>query len=380
MKPFALTGARLFDGFRLHEHSAVIVEAGQITRVAPVAELPADIHCHRLDGGILSPGLVDLQVNGGGGVLLNEAPSPATVATMIEGHRRCGTTTLLPTLISSPRDVMSQAIDAVLETRSQCRGVGGIHLEGPFFSHEKRGVHHADYLRDPEEADIEQLCSVAGRLPLLLTLAPEHMAPGHISALVGAGVRVSLGHTNATYEQIRQALEEGASGFTHLYNAMRPLQGRDPGVVGAALEAGTAWAGIIADGIHVHPAAVRLALNVMTADQLYLVSDAMATVGSERRSFTLYGETIREAGGQLVNAEGRLAGAAISLADAVRISTMTMGVPVHLALRMATSAPARYMGLDGCAGSLAPGRAADMVHFSETLNVTRTWVSGEEVT
>ena len=254
-------------------------------------------------------------------------------------------------------------------------GVLGIHIEGPFFDLGKRGAHKASMIRPPLAEDIDWLSSLSD-LNVIVTLAPEHAQPGQIRQLAEAGVHVCAGHTNASYEQIKNAVAEGLRGFTHVFNAMSPLAGREPGAVGAALDSDNTWAGIIADGHHVHPASIRIAQRMKPAGKLLLVTDAMSSVGSEVSSFEIYGERIQERGGRLVNSDGVLAGSAIGMIDAVRIATSIVGLPLEESLRMASLYPATFLTLEHELGRIAKGFRADLVHFDKDFQVHSTWLAG----
>lgn len=372
----ALTGPCVFDGERFLHHHALILDGSRISALLPERELPADMPRERLPEGTLAPGFVDLQVNGGGGVLFNNAPSVDSLNRITQGHRCSGTTRLLPTTISDAEDNLEACVEAVRSARQTNPGIVGVHIEGPFFSHYRRGVHREEYLRPLRDRDVDYLIDIVADLPILLTLAPEMTTRGQIERLVRAGVRVSAGHTDATQAQMAAAIAEGLSGFTHLYNAMRNMVGREPGVVGTALADQSTWAGIIVDGWHVHPESVRLAWQAKGAGHLYLVSDAMATVGSQDPEFDLYGERIKRIDGRLVNGEGKLAGSAIGLMEAVRNTVEQVGLPLAEALRMASLYPATYFGLADQLGRFRPGYQADLVHFTADWQVTRTWVAG----
>lgn len=370
---------RLFDGEDFHEQFAVALAGDRITGLCPASAIPAGATVQQFDQGTLAPGFIDLQVNGGGGVLLNNTPTAAAVDRMVSGHRRAGTTGLLPTLISDTPDIQREAVAAVAEARARGnRGVLGVHVEGPFFALARRGTHRADMIRGLAQADLDWLLALQD-MPVLLTLAPEHLAAGQLRRLADAGIRVFAGHTDASYEQITAALAEGLHGFTHLFNAMSPLTGRAPGTVGAALDHPDSWVGIIADGHHVHPASIRIAQRAKARGKLLLVSDAMATVGSDDTSFSIYGERIALRDGKLVNAEGALAGSAIGLNDAVRYTHRTVGLPLGECLRMASLYPAACLAMDSELGRIAPGYRADLVLFDADLRVTGTWVAGEHL-
>jgi len=373
----ALTGAHVFDGETLREGLAVIVEDDRITAIEPTQGLGNTLPVIELGGGILAPGFIDLQVNGGGGVLFNNDTSLGAITTMLAGHRSRGTTSMLPTLISDTAERQRAGVEAIAAAvDAGIPGVLGVHIEGPFFNLAKRGAHQAAYIRAMDEPDIDWLTSLSG-FKVMLTLAPECAQPGQIQRLADAGITVCAGHTNATYEEVMGAIEEGLKGFTHLYNAMRPLLSREPGVVGAALADPDTWCGIIVDGHHAHPAAVRAAYGAKPQGKLFLVTDAMATVGAAEKSFEIYGETIHEDNGRLINADGLLAGSAIGMIDAVRINTALVGIPLEESLRMASLYPAQFMQLDHQLGRINTGHRADLVHFDNDFIVRNTWVAGE---
>jgi len=376
----ALVGADIFDGDRVLKNRAVVMCDDSIWAVLPANQLPEEIVSTELAGGILAPGFIDLQVNGGGGKLFNNDPSLDAIKAMLEGHRNFGTTSMMPTLISDTTEKQVSAIGAVRHAIDTYHtGVLGVHMEGPFFSHKRRGTHRADYLRNPEMNDIQWLIeeqNKASDMTMLVTLAPEHMATGQIKMLADAGIIVCAGHTDAHHQEIEMALTDGLRGFTHLYNAMRPLTARDPGVVGTALSDADSWCGIIADGHHVHPIAIKIAIAAKPTGKVFLVSDAMATVGSVKKHFTLYDERIQEQGGQLINSEKRLAGSAIGMIDAVRFCVEEVGTSLEEALRMASLYPAQFIAKDHCLGRIQGGYRADLVHFNSDYKVVQTWVAG----
>ena len=377
----ALLGARIFTGEEFLDDYALVIDDEQIADLLPRVELDESIPQILLDGGTLAPGFIDLQVNGGGGAFFTNDTSVSAIQTMLNGHRPTGTTSLLPTLISDTREVHQAGVKAVADAvAAGIKGVLGVHVEGPFFDMARRGAHNERYIRKMEQADIDWLVgSVKAQheFKVMLTLAPEHADAGQIQQLTSAGVFVCAGHTDGHYEDVAAALKEGLSGFTHLYNAMRPTTGREPGVVGAALEDANSWCGIIIDTYHVHAASARIAYAAKPKGKVYLVTDAMSTVGSPEKSFQIYGETIYEKEGCLVNAEGRLAGSAIGMIDAVRLNTDWVGVELSESLRMASLYPAEYMQVDDHLGRIQSGFRADMVHFTDDYRVTHTWIAGD---
>jgi N-acetylglucosamine-6-phosphate deacetylase len=372
----AVAATYLFDGSRLHRDAAVVMDGEAIVAVCPHSELSLAIPTLRLPEGVwLAPGFIDIQVNGGGDVLFNDAPTPDTIVKIVAAHRRFGTTALLPTLISDSPTNMKAAVAAVGALCGVEPGVLGIHLEGPFLSPQKSGVHEVRYLRKPVPEDLDL---IASRRPgvTLVTLAPEQVPGEFIAKLARAGIRVALGHSMATYAQSREAMATGLTGFTHLFNAMRPLESREPGPIAAALESQHAWYGLIADGIHVAPAMLQLALR--GAGHPMLVTDAMPPVGGTRGNFDLYGERIVVRDDRCERQDGRLAGAYLDMASAVRNCLRLLNVPLTQALRLASTNPAHFLGLADKLGSLAPGMRADMVAIDpETIQVHHTWVAGK---
>ncbi len=371
----AVVASTVFDGAERHDDYAVIIEGSRVSSLLPKRELPEGVPARLLpEGAWLAPGFIDIQVNGGGDVLLNDDPSAAAMATIARAHRKFGTTALLPTLITDTPEKMRAALAAVNEAVAN-PGVLGVHLEGPFISPEKPGVHNRALIRAPNQDDIERLIAPRAGL-MLVTLAPERVPSGFIARLAKAGVRVSLGHSMATYDETKAALAEGLTGFTHLFNAMRPLGSRDPGPVAAALETPAAFFGMIADGEHVDPAMLRLALRGVAHPML--VTDAMPPVGGSKSTFALYGEEIAVRYGRCARADGTLAGSALDMASAVRNCVKLLNVPLTQALRFASAEPAHFLGLEATLGRLEPGYRADLVAFDPgSMHIHATWVAGE---
>jgi N-acetylglucosamine-6-phosphate deacetylase len=371
----AVAASHVFDGDLLQRDAAVVIAGTDIVGVVPRAHVPSGTPVRSVpDGAWLAPGFIDLQVNGGGDVLLNDDPSPHGIRVLAAAHRRFGTTALLPTLISDTKEKTRAALDAVAAVVETDPSVVGIHLEGPFISPERPGVHDVRAIRAPTPDDMAQL-TAPRRGALLVTLAPERVPDGFIAALARAGARVSLGHSMATYRQTRAAMAEGLTGFTHLFNAMRPLASREPGPIAAALESPGAAFGMIVDGVHVDPAMLRLALR--GAARPMLVTDAMPPVGGRRPGFRLYGEEIAVRDGRCTRADGTLAGACLDMASAVRNCVRLLEVPLAQALRFAATHPAEFIGMGGRLGRLAAGCRADMVAFwPQEVRVIETWVAG----
>ncbi len=371
----ALVNGRVLTEHGLVEGHAVVIEDGRIRAVTSSNDLPTGVsQRHDLDNRLLLPGFVDVQVNGGGGALFGDAPSVETLRIIGRAHRRFGTTGFLPTIISADLNMIREAIHAAdAAVQAGVPGVLGIHVEGPFLSPERKGIHDASNFRTLDAEAFALLTSMThGRT--LVTLAPEETTPETIRRLVDAGVIVSAGHTDATYAEIRAALDHGLSGFTHLFNAMSPMTSREPGTVGAALEDRDSWCGIIADGRHVDPAVLRITLRCKRADRIMLITDAMPSVGSPAKSFRLQGQTITAENGVCVAPDGTLAGSDLDMAQAVRNAMKMLGLDLMGAVGMASRNPATFLGLE--MGRIAPGYRANLVQATDELEIVETWIDG----
>ncbi len=376
--PVALVNGRVLLGDEFAAGRCVLLEQGRIVDI--VAE--SDARCRAaerrdLGGQMLLPGFIDSQVNGGGGVLFNDAPSVESIRAIGLAHRKFGTTGFLPTLISADLDVVARAIAAVRGAlQAGVPGVLGIHIEGPFLNVARKGVHDPAKLRELDTSAVGLLTSLrSGKT--LVTLAPEMTTPEIIHNLAKAGVVVSAGHTNATYAEIATALQHGLTGFTHLFNAMSQLTGREPGVVGAALDDPGSWCGIIVDGEHTDPVVLRIALRCKPHDRFMLVTDAMPSVGTNSTSFNLQGRHITVSGTVCLDDDGRLAGSNIDMASCVRNAIRMLGLPLPEAVRLASQYPAEFLGLGHDTGRIAPGYRANLVLADDHLNVLETWIDGQ---
>ena len=366
------TGAAIFDGAALHTGAALMIEGDRVAGIFPEAAAPDGVPV-RLAGGILAPGFLDLQVNGGGGVMFGAAPGAIPV--MLAAHARLGSTGLMPTLITDTPQVTAAALaEGVAAARAGLPGFLGLHLEGPHLAPRRKGAHDAALIRPMEEDDLARLCAAAQELPaLMVTVAPESVTPDQIARLAGAGVIVSLGHTDCACAQAQAAFAAGARAVTHLFNAMSPLGHRAPGLVGAALDSPGVMAGIIADGVHVAPQALRIAMAARP-EGLFLVSDAMAVAGSDATEFAHQTRRILRRDGRLTLPDGTLAGADITLPAAIAHLT-ALGVPLTTALAMASARPARLIGAAD-RGHLRPGARVDLVHLATDLSLTAVWQDG----
>lgn len=373
-----LINARVLTDAGFEDNLAVRLEGPLISYVGPAeAAPPADVEQIDLGGKLLLPGFIDTQVNGGGGVLFNGEPTVEAIAEIGRVHRRFGTTAFLPTLVSDDLSVVSDAIAATREAiAAGVPGVLGLHIEGPFLNEARKGVHDARKIRKLDEAAVKLLTTPTGG-KTLLTLAPEMTTPRMIRELTEAGVIVSAGHSNATYAEVREALAAGLTGFTHLFNAMSQMTVREPGVVGAALEDANSWCSLIVDGHHVDPVVLRLALRAKRKDRFILVTDAMPSVGSNEKTFSLLGRRITAQDGICVDEDGTLAGSDIDMATAVRNAVRLLHVGIADAACMATRYPAEFLGLSDKLGIIAQGYRANLVSVDDELTVLGTWLEGE---
>jgi len=376
----ALVNARVLHGEGFRSGLAVLVRDGRIHDLLPDDDARLNrVQKHDLGGEYLVPGFIDCQVNGGGGMLFNDAPYVDTIRRIGAAHSRFGTTGFLPTLISDDRCVMRSAVSAVdAAIAAGVPGVLGIHLEGPYLAPARRGIHDAAKFQIPGVDDIDLLTSLS-RGKVLVTIAPERVPDAIVRKLHASGVLIAAGHTAADYEEMVQALAAGVRGFTHLFNAMSPLHSREPGAVGAALENRDSWCGIIADGQHVHPATLRVALAAKPHGKVFLVTDAMPPVGSDQTTFTLNGETITCNDGRCINAQGTLAGSALDMASAVRNTVAQLRVDLAEAARMASTYPAAFLDIAATHGQIAKGYVADFVVLNEAIEVRETWIAGNRV-
>ena len=372
---YAIEGAQIFTGEEFLDGYAVIVANDRISQVLPAEELTDAVQRHRVEG-LLVPGFIDIQVNGGGGVMFNDDPSSGILKTIAEAHRQFGTTRLFPTLITCEPEKMRQASAAVVDARrAGAESILGIHFEGPYLNVARHGAHDPALITPPSATDIDFLKNT-GVSKVIVTLAPEAVPIGTIQSLTDAGILVCAGHSNASYEEIQQARLEGLRGYTHLFNAMSPLLSREPGVVGAALDDTNSWCSIIVDGYHAHPASLRIAIQAKANGKTLLVTDAMGTVGSDKKYFHLYDEVIHSHEGRCVNSEGRLAGSDLDMASAVRNTVNLLNLPLAESLRMASLYPAQFLAMDTQFGRISKGYIADLALLDSALQVTDTWVAG----
>ncbi|MGD8174738.1 N-acetylglucosamine-6-phosphate deacetylase [Marinimicrobium sp. ARAG 43.8] len=373
----ALLNATLFTGEEWLNDQALLLDGERITAIVPNRDVPTEYTPRDLAGLKLVPGLIDTQVNGGGGVLFNDAPTVEALRTIGEAHRAYGTTGLLPTLISDDLSVVEKAVAAVRQAiEEQVPGILGIHLEGPFLNPARKGVHDETKFQRLTPDTVKLMSSLDNGFTLV-TLAPERTTPELIRELVSRGAMVAAGHTAADYEQTRTALNAGVRSFTHLFNAMTPMSSREPGVVGAALEDPESWCGLIVDGYHVHATTLKVAVAAKAPGKMILVTDAMPTVGAEDKRFVLKGEEIRAENGRCASADGTLAGSDLDMLSAVRNTVESVGLPLAEALRMASLYPAQMIGRGNELGRLASGYRANLLAVDEQLHLHHSWIDGQ---
>ncbi|MEH3099784.1 N-acetylglucosamine-6-phosphate deacetylase [Sphingomonas adhaesiva] len=373
----ALTGARIVLPDDVAEGHALLIDGARIRDIVPDAAIPDDTDRVDLGGGWLLPGFIDTQVNGGGDVLFNDAPTVEGIRAIAAAHRRYGTTGLLPTLISDRPAVVDAAIAAgEAALAAQVPGVLGLHIEGPHLNPAKKGIHDAGVFTAIDDAVIARLTAPTAGVRLV-TIAPELTDDAAIRALAAARVIVAAAHSMADYDRTRAAIRAGLAGFTHLFNAMTGLASRAPGMVGAALEDRGTHFGLIVDGVHVHPATCRVALAARGGDGVMLVTDAMPPVGGSAGGFTLMGQAIRVVDGTCRGPDGTLAGSALSMAQAVRNAIDLMDCSIVEASRLASGNPAAFLRMADVRGAIRPGLMADLVHWNDERRVTATWIAGE---
>ncbi|SFC39142.1 N-acetylglucosamine-6-phosphate deacetylase [Pragia fontium] len=375
---YALTHCRIYTGHDILDNHAVIVANGMIQRVCLQSELPSDIEIKDLQGAILAPGFIDVQLNGCGGVQFNDsldAISIKTLEIMQQANEKSGCTSYLPTLITSSDEFMKYAIDVMRDyLNSHANQALGLHLEGPYLSVAKKGTHNPDFIRKPDQSMIDYLCQNADVITKI-TLAPEQVDSRYIRQLTEAGIIVSAGHSNATYEEARTGFAAGISFATHLYNAMPAITGRAPGLMGAIFDTPEIYTGVIADGHHVAWSSIRNAKR-LKADKLLLVTDATAPAGANIDHFIFAGKPVYYRNGICVDENGTLSGSALTMIEAVANSVQYIGIPLDEAIRMATLYPARAMGVSKKLGSIETGKVANLTAFTHDFKITHTWVNG----
>jgi N-acetylglucosamine-6-phosphate deacetylase len=373
---YALTNCKIYTGNDVLVDHAVIIKNELIETVCPLAELPEGIEIRDLNGANLSPGFIDLQLNGCGGVMLNDEITAETMQIMHEANLKSGCTSFLPTLITSSDEDMRQAVAAARDYHAKYQNQSlGLHLEGPYLNVAKKGIHSVDYIRPSDDSMIDFMCDNAD-LIAKVTLAPEHNEPAHIERLKDAGIVVSIGHTNATYAEARRGFDAGITFATHLFNAMTPMVGREPGVVGAIYDTPDVYAGIIADGFHVDYANIRIAHKIK-GEKLVLVTDATAPAGADMDYFIFVGKKVYYRDGKCVDENGTLGGSALTMIEAVQNTVEHVGIALDEALRMATLYPAKAIGMDQKLGRIKKGMVANLTVFDRDFNVQATVVNGQ---
>ncbi|HAS62795.1 MAG TPA: N-acetylglucosamine-6-phosphate deacetylase [Vibrio sp.] len=373
---YALTNCKIYTGNDVLVDHAVIINNGLIESVCPIAELSEDIEARDLHGANLSPGFIDLQLNGCGGVMFNDEITAETMQIMHEANLRSGCTSFLPTLITSSDENMRQAVAAARDYHAKHQNQSlGLHLEGPYLNVAKKGIHSVDYIRPSDDSMVDFICDNADVIAKV-TLAPEHNNPAHIERLHKAGIVVSIGHTNATYAEARQSFEHGITFATHLFNAMTPIVGREPGVVGAIYDTSDVYAGVIADGFHVDYANIRIAHKIK-GEKLVLVTDATAPAGADMEYFIFVGKKVYYRDGKCVDENGTLGGSALTMIEAVQNTVEHVGIALDEALRMATLYPAKAISVDHKLGRIKKGMVANLTVFDRDFTIQANIVNGQ---
>ena len=374
----ALIGAQLFSGKEFFDNRALLIDGENIIDVINEHDIPNNFEIQKLNGGILSPGFIDLQVNGGGGKLFNNSPDKESLNAIIEAHQHFGTTSIMPTVISDSLNVLKRCATTISEEIESNKSLLGVHIEGPFFNVKYRGVHQKQYI-NTINSDYLNLFESLQDFPVMLTLAPECISTKQLKHLKSLGFKILAGHTDASYDQLEEAIKYGLDGFTHLFNAMGQISAREPGVVGSALTFDNAAASIIVDLHHVHPSLIQMAYKQKPQGKLFFVSDSMATIHHGEPSFELYDEVVSESNGRIINSEGKLAGSSITQIDAIKNAYQSCNIPLNEALAMASRYPAEYLGVANYLGSLESGYRADLTHFSLDFQVQNVWVAGKQL-
>ena len=374
----ALIGAQLFSGKEFFDNRALLIDGENIIDIINEHDIPKNFEIQKLNGGILSPGFIDLQVNGGGGKLFNNSPDKESLNTIIEAHQHFGTTSIMPTVISDSLNVLKRCTTTISEEIENNKSLLGVHIEGPFFNVKYRGVHQKQYI-NTINSDYLNLFENLKDFPVMLTLAPECISTKQLKHLKSLGFKILAGHTDASYDQLEEAIKYGLDGFTHLFNAMGQISAREPGVVGSALTFDNATASVIVDLHHVHPSLIQMAYKQKPQGKLFFVSDSMATIHHGEPSFELYDEIVSESKGRIINSEGKLAGSSITQIDAIKNAYQSCNIPLNEALAMASRYPAEYLGVANYLGSLKSGYRADLTHFDLDFQVQNVWVAGKQL-
>ena len=374
----ALLGSQIFCGERFYDHHALLIDGNSIIEIVDENNIPKAFNKIELNQGILAPGFIDLQVNGGGGILFNNRPTKESLNTIINAHQFFGTTSIMPTVISDSIKVLTKCTRAVAQEIKKNSGLLGIHIEGPFFSLKYRGVHQKKYISKLSSEYLDLFSSLK-EFPVILTLAPECISIKDLNHLASLGLKIMAGHTDASYDELEQAAKKNLNGFTHLFNAMSQMSAREPGAVGAALDFDNLYASIIVDLHHVHHSLIKLAYQKKPIGKLFFISDSMATINHGEPTFELYDEVVSEQNGRITNAEGKLAGSSITQIDAVKNAYQKCNIPLDHALAMASRYPAEFIGVDRYLGSLKPNYRADLVHFDSNFKVNNVWTSGVKI-
>jgi len=378
---YALVNGRIYTGYQVLDDHAVVINNGLIERLCPVSKLPENTRRCDVAGAIISPGFIDLQLNGCGGVQFNDDLSALSIETldiMQRANEKSGCTSFLPTLITSTDEMIHKAVATMQQWLAKRKHQAlGLHIEGPWLNKAKKGTHNPDLIRPCSPELLQFLCDNADAV-CQITLAPENVSAQDIGALCDSGIVVSAGHSNATYAEAMAGFDAGITSATHLYNAMSAASGREPGLAGAIFDAPQVYCGVIADGLHVHYANIRNAKH-LKRDKLILVTDATAPAGADIEQFIFAGKTIYYRDGLCVDENGTLSGSSLTMIEAVRNSVEHLGISLEETLRMATLYPARAMGVEKQLGTIQQDKVANLTVFSREFKILKTIVNGNEV-
>jgi N-acetylglucosamine-6-phosphate deacetylase len=375
---YALVNCNIYTGNEIVYNKAIIIENNYIKSLVDASKVPFDMDFIDLGGLSVAPGFIDLQVNGGGGYFFTDNPTEEAVSTIFEAHKKFGTTNFLPTIISTSYENIIKAINTVGKCLSNNKyGVLGLHIEGPYLNDKKAGVHNKKSIRSIQDEEFYYLIEKGTNIIKLITLAPENVDKRYIQMCINSGIRVSAGHSDSTYEQACEAFKIGVSSVTHIFNAMSQLGSREPGLVGAALENDDIWASIIVDGVHVHFSSVRICKRVKPLNKLFLITDAMPPVGKPEETFKIGDSEIFCKEGKCITKDGILAGSSLDMATAVRNCVQRVGIPIDEALRMASTYPAEFLGINNLLGRIKPNFIANLAIFDNQLHVRGTVINGK---
>ncbi len=371
---YGLKNAKIYTGQGLVEGKVVLIEGNKIKDI--LDEAPENIEIIDLEGKIIAPGFIDLQLNGCGGVNFNDEISIETFKLMHETNLKTGTTSYLPTLITTSDANIEKALELVDKNEGlENVGVLGLHIEGPYISIPKKGIHNPKYIRVMSDEIIAKIAKAGKKVTKIMTIAPENAKVEHLKVLKDSGIKLAFGHTNATYEDAMEKIEYFEM-VTHLFNAMSSFTSREPGVVGAIFDYKNLDCGIIIDGVHCHYKSAKIAKDILK-EKLFLVTDAVAPVGTNMEYFIFEGNKVLYKDGKCISPDGTLGGSALTMIEGVKNLVEHVGLTLEEALLMASTYPAKAINVDNEYGYIKKGYFADIVIMDENLNITNMIVKGK---